>query len=120
MVDPDMKEVADEIWVEVNKPMLKLILSTDGKHSVWVEVPKVLGEEELEEMYNYAKKIYDWIVRDYGTKPEMWEEVMTNGKEKGPSCPVCGGEMVKRKGKTGLFWGCKKYPQCRGTRPIDA
>lgn len=34
------------------------------------------------------------------------------------SCPKCGGEMVKRVNrKTGqAFWGCMKFPTCRGTR----
>ncbi|MEM6634721.1 MAG: NERD domain-containing protein [Pseudomonadota bacterium] len=34
------------------------------------------------------------------------------------SCPRCGSEMVKRANrKTGeAFWGCAKFPKCRGTR----
>lgn len=36
-------------------------------------------------------------------------------------CPKCGGEMVKRANrKTGdPFWGCVKFPKCRGTRTVD-
>lgn len=36
------------------------------------------------------------------------------------SCPKCGGEMVKRANrKTGdAFWGCAKFPKCRGTRKV--
>lgn len=38
-----------------------------------------------------------------------------------PECPVCGSQMVKRTAKKGgrtgeTFWGCTKYPGCRGTR----
>ena len=35
-----------------------------------------------------------------------------------PVCPVpgCGNEMVPREGRHGRFWGCPKYPRCRGTR----
>lgn len=38
-----------------------------------------------------------------------------------PECPVCGSRMVKRTAKKGghageTFWGCPKYPGCRGTR----
>ena len=29
------------------------------------------------------------------------------------SCPKCGGELVKRKGKFGDFKGCSNYPKCR-------
>lgn len=40
-----------------------------------------------------------------------------------PSCPQCGGLMVARTAKRGAnagsqFWGCSRYPQCRGTREI--
>lgn len=35
-------------------------------------------------------------------------------------CPLCGAEMIKRIAKKGAnagntFWGCSKYPSCRGT-----
>lgn len=31
-------------------------------------------------------------------------------------CPDCGGDMVSRKGQYGIFWGCKAFPKCKGTR----
>lgn len=39
------------------------------------------------------------------------------------SCPRCGSEMVKREAKRGqntgkMFWGCTRYPVCRGTRDV--
>ena len=38
--------------------------------------------------------------------------------ERAPICPMpgCGKMMVLRKGKYGSFWGCPRYPKCRGTR----
>ena len=30
-------------------------------------------------------------------------------------CPQCGGNLVKKDGKYGTFWGCKNYPNCRYT-----
>lgn len=40
-----------------------------------------------------------------------------------PECPKCGGAMVLRTAKRGAnagsqFWGCSRYPWCRGTRPL--
>jgi hypothetical protein len=34
------------------------------------------------------------------------------------SCPDCGAEMALRTNRTNgnKFWGCKKYPNCKGTR----
>jgi len=34
-------------------------------------------------------------------------------------CPKCGAKMVKRHGKYGWFYGCSRYPDCRGTRPLS-
>jgi ssDNA-binding Zn-finger/Zn-ribbon topoisomerase 1 len=36
-----------------------------------------------------------------------------------PVCPVCGSPMVRRNGPFGEFFGCSKYPECRGTRPME-
>jgi len=36
----------------------------------------------------------------------------------GKHCPVCGGEMVKRDGRHGAFYGCTGYPRCRHTESM--
>jgi len=53
--------------------------------------------------------------------PKEKPKVVAVGKT--PSCPKCDGEMVKRLTKKGdkagkEFWGCKKYPKCRGVVSI--
>jgi len=37
---------------------------------------------------------------------------------KGPFCPVCRSAMRQRKGRTGNFWSCIRYPDCKGTKPV--
>jgi DNA topoisomerase-1 len=41
-----------------------------------------------------------------------------NGKATptGETCPECGGDLVERKGKRGVFWGCSNYPTCTHTQ----
>lgn len=34
------------------------------------------------------------------------------------TCPKCSGELIRRKGKFGEFFGCGNYPKCRFTRNI--
>jgi ssDNA-binding Zn-finger/Zn-ribbon topoisomerase 1 len=34
-------------------------------------------------------------------------------------CPDCGGKMISRKSSYGNFWGCKNYPECKGTRDVN-
>lgn len=43
--------------------------------------------------------------------------------EQSPACPICNSIMIKRTAKRGAtagsqFWGCPKYPNCRGTLPL--
>lgn len=38
--------------------------------------------------------------------------------EAGPACPICNASMLRRKGKSGPFWSCSHYPDCKGTVPI--
>jgi len=43
--------------------------------------------------------------------------------QKPAACPLCGALMALRTAKTGKnagsqFWGCTKYPDCKGTHPI--
>lgn len=47
-------------------------------------------------------------------------ELMQEEKEKNPPkrCPKCGGEMKKRNGRYGEFWGCMEFPNCRHTENV--
>ena len=36
-----------------------------------------------------------------------------------PNCPQCGAPMRQRSGKSGAFWSCSRYPDCKGTLPIE-
>ena len=38
----------------------------------------------------------------------------------GPACPTCNASMLRRKGKSGPFWSCSRYPDCKGTLPISS
>lgn len=37
----------------------------------------------------------------------------------GAACPLCGSATRQRTGKTGPFWSCCRYPDCRGTLPVQ-
>jgi len=53
-------------------------------------------------------------------KPPPVAPTMTPVTNQEPVCPVCSAAMVKRLAKRGAnagnaFWGCSKYPGCKGT-----
>jgi DNA topoisomerase-3 len=37
-----------------------------------------------------------------------------------PACPQCAAPMRQRSGKSGAFWSCSKYPDCKGTLPVES
>jgi four helix bundle suffix protein len=56
-------------------------------------------------------------------KPRTDRSDPTDPSDRSPACPVCGGIMAVRTAKKGplagsQFWGCVKYPDCKGTRPL--
>jgi predicted RNA-binding Zn-ribbon protein involved in translation (DUF1610 family) len=45
-------------------------------------------------------------------------------QDSSPRCPKCGSEMILRTAKRGdnqggKFWGCSRYPECRGILKVD-
>jgi len=43
------------------------------------------------------------------------ERTESGGTEAAVKCPQCGKPMRRRPGKTGFFWGCSGYPDCKHT-----
>lgn len=53
--------------------------------------------------------------------PEAGDEPAAEDTEgvEAPNCPTCGAPMVQRRSRRGPFWGCSRYPECKGTRSLD-
>ena len=58
----------------------------------------------------YIRKVTKAVSEDSEGKPS--KEVQY-GEE---PCPECGARMILRSSKRGRFYGCEKYPKCKGTR----
>jgi len=97
--------------------MINSYLSTDCKHTAHVGTDSV---EEIARLAPKAKALYQAVLKEFVTKPELWDEVM-NGKSRlgkriepvkaaeeavSPRCPVHGTPMRKVQGKYGSFWSC--------------
>jgi DNA-binding helix-hairpin-helix protein with protein kinase domain len=50
------------------------------------------------------------------TRPTLPRVTTKSGNLTG--CPDCGSPMRRRSGRYGQFWGCSRYPSCKGTRKI--
>lgn len=47
------------------------------------------------------------------------DDLMNRQDEVITRCPNCNSTMVRRESEYGEFFGCRRYPQCKGTRNID-
>jgi restriction system protein len=66
-----------------------------------------------------------WMIREVKkqSKTVLIPSVQTVPKVGNPACPVCSGKMEmrtarKRKSAGTQFWGCARYPTCKGTRNL--
>ena len=52
---------------------------------------------------------------------QMLSEYHKTEREESPFCPVCGSQMRKRhrRSDSAPFYGCVRYPMCKGTRNIE-
>ena len=71
-----------------------------------------------EEVINNYNEIYELLVNlninDKRIKKEHIKSIRTNINGSSTNvCPKCGGTLINRKGKYGLFIGCSNYPKCK-------
>lgn len=90
---------------------INMILSTDGKQSVVMEAN---NKKERDEGIPYAKKLYEKILAEYGTKQEQYAKIVGNGVSPTPKktlsesvdeskrldwCYIHGAQMIGRPNK---------------------
>ncbi len=67
------------------------------------------------------RALYDCVMnqRCYEELGKLLEKRKEEGAdEREQVCPDCGGILMLRKGKFGMFYGCSGYPACRFTRNV--
>ncbi len=92
---------------------------------------EMFSEKEMEETANYFLALNKTNPVDYAEKfRKLVEEQSINSKasdeqkiDEIPSCPKCGAPMILRtatkgENKGSQFWGCSKFPKCRGIRQL--
>lgn len=63
----------------------------------------------------FLAKQAQWLTRLVRSNASL---TLQSPPTKGPFCPVCRSGMRQRKGRTGSFWSCIRYPDCKGTKPV--
>jgi DNA topoisomerase I len=85
-----------------------------------------LMEDELDDIAAGKRKYEDALGDFYGpftkaVKAKNKIDKITNlgPAPKGMLCPICGGEMIIKLGRSGKFLSCAKFPECTGARTIE-
>ncbi|MEF3254582.1 MAG: topoisomerase DNA-binding C4 zinc finger domain-containing protein, partial [Deferribacterales bacterium] len=73
------------------------------KHSRFGEILTCPRYPECKNLKNFIRNKDNKIV------------IIENDKPLDEKCPDCGDELLLKKGKNGLFVGCKNYPNCKFT-----
>lgn len=88
---------------------LPKIITDPGMTALWEQELKdiELGNKDLSEFIN-KQKVFIKLIIDNAIKDNS-----VTIKQITKNCPECGSPMIKRKGKSGEFFGCSKYPDCK-------
>jgi restriction system protein len=92
----------------------KLVATTNFTH----EAIDFAGGKPIELV---DSKLLVRLLRDVQTSGKMADALLTEPTTS--ECPLCGSPMVLRTARRGPnagqgFWGCSRYPNCRGTQPV--
>ncbi len=104
---------------EVSTPVADInyrkVKTSDRNAERLIIIRKLKGYYAL--AHNAAQKKY-MELRDSGELTEILAKIDNGERLDRPICPKCSGDMVKRTGRLGEFWGCLQFPTCLGTRYI--
>lgn len=70
--------------------------------------PEATPQQPVAPQEQYKSNFKVWV-------ENRLQEAAIPVKDGRPVCPDCGGPLYKRKSKFGEFYGCGKYPNCKGT-----
>lgn len=122
-----VKPVRELLGVVTSRNADRGILITSGKFTSEAECFARESNIELIDGDGVAALVLDAKKAPTSTKPKNLhsqpQPSANTAKQRSepPSCPSCGAAMVLRTARRGAdagsqFWGCPKYPSCRGTR----
>ena len=127
VLNVDVTVVREMLGVVVSRQANKGIVVTcgrftDGAHRFAEEVGSMIQLVDGEELADLVQSVQASVGDKLVAEPLQHQSIAETAKA-APSCPTCNAVMVLRMARRGAnagsrFWGCPKYPGCRGTRPL--
>lgn len=113
---PNIKFIPVVVFT-LNSVLKKLDVTSHVVYSVrLLNLIKIYNEINLSrvDIENIQQIIQNSNNKDIVARKEHVERIKENiYKAKVGNCPWCGGKLVERHGKYGLFIGCSNYPRCK-------
>ncbi|MDH0096539.1 DNA topoisomerase III [Pseudomonas sp. GD04158] len=90
-------------------------ITDPGTTAIWEQALDMIeaGEMTLE---TFVAKQSTWITQ---LVQQYRAATLAIKLPEGPACPLCGSATRQRTGKSGPFWSCCRYPDCKGALPIE-
>ena len=91
-------------------------IADPGTTAVWEQALDMIeaGQLTLDVFIGKQAAWISQLIAQYGSTS------MSIKVPQGPACPQCGAPTRQRTGKTGPFWSCSRYPDCKGTLPVES
>jgi hypothetical protein len=133
-----LKEVLSDLKSIAYHPIVVFVGTAELKN-VYSKTPVVYSDQlpqtildasgganlTLDQVRQVARRLNEACIRDRHAKREhvrlaRERTLRRRQMESAGICPKCGGSLVVRSGRYGMFYGCSGYPDCRYTRPYQA
>ncbi|WP_027962007.1 DNA topoisomerase III [Halomonas halodenitrificans] len=89
---------------------LPSVITNPGMTALW--------EQALDDVAAGRLALEDFMTRQTSMVEKLVhharESTVTMPQQESKACPECQAPMRKRQGQYGAFWGCSRYPECRG------
>ncbi|EMY8159282.1 DNA topoisomerase III [Pseudomonas monteilii] len=91
-------------------------IADPGTTAIWEQALDMIETGQLS-LDGFVAKQASWITQLVNQYRGTSLSIQT---PQGPPCPQCGSATRQRSGKNGSFWSCARYPDCKGTLPIES
>jgi four helix bundle suffix protein len=121
--DPQEHYKVYKPWIEHQSPEIAANTMICLIHQADFLLEKQLNRisEKFRKEGGFGEKMLNVRLEEKGFPPR--QQRTQRPQRETPSCPQCGSAMILRTAHKGTnagnqFWGCSKYPNCKGTREV--
>ncbi|MBX6398092.1 topoisomerase DNA-binding C4 zinc finger domain-containing protein, partial [Pseudomonas syringae pv. tomato] len=82
-----------------------------GTTAIWEQALTMIEQGTLT-LDDFISRQSSWITR---LVDQYKGTTLSIKVPEGPKCPLCSAKTSQRKGASGVFWACTRYPECKGT-----